>query len=48
MMAGIFGAYADKQWIYFPGAPFLVGAALMVVSISIYAITVRRYYSATD
>jgi len=48
MMAAIYGAFADKQGLYFPGAPFLVGAALMVVSISIYAVTVRRYYSATD
>jgi len=48
MMAAVFAAYADKQGYYFPGAPFLVGVALMAVSISIYAITVRRYYSATD
>lgn len=45
MMTAIFGAYADKQGYYFPGAPFVVGTALMAVSIGIYAITVRRYYS---
>ncbi len=45
MMAAIFGAYADKQGYYFPGAPFIVGAVLMAISVIIYAITVRRYYS---
>lgn len=45
MMTAIFAAYADKQGYYFPGAPFLVGTALMGVSVIIYAITVRRHYS---
>lgn len=45
MMTAIFGAYADKQGYYFPGAPFLVGTALMGISVIIYAITVRRHYS---
>ena len=48
IMTGVFGAYADKEGLYFPGAPFILGAALMVVSILIYAVTTRRHYSAAD
>lgn len=44
VMTSIFGAYADAEGLYFPGAPFLVGAVLMIFAISIYALTVRRYY----
>jgi DHA1 family tetracycline resistance protein-like MFS transporter len=44
MMTAVFGAYADRQGFYFPGAPFILGACLMVISVGIYAITVRRYY----
>lgn len=47
VMTIIFGAYADAQGIYFPGAPFLVGAALMSLSIVIYIVTVRRFYGAS-
>ncbi|WP_422344165.1 MFS transporter [Parasphingorhabdus sp.] len=47
VMTMIFGAYADAQGIYFPGAPFLVGAALMSLSIIIYIVTVRRFYGAS-
>jgi DHA1 family tetracycline resistance protein-like MFS transporter len=47
VMTMIFGAYADAQGIYFPGAPFLVGAALMSLSIVIYIVTVRRFYGAS-
>lgn len=44
MMTAVFGAYVDRQGFYFPGAPFILGACLMVISVGIYAITVRRYY----
>jgi DHA1 family tetracycline resistance protein-like MFS transporter len=45
MMTAIFSAFADKTGFYFPGAPFIVGTGLMLVSFAIYLITVRRYYS---
>ncbi|QTD55691.1 hypothetical protein [Parasphingorhabdus cellanae] len=45
MMTLVFDAYTDEQRYYFPGAPFIVGAALMGVAVTIYAVTVRRYYS---
>ncbi|WP_108810473.1 MFS transporter [Sphingorhabdus sp. Alg231-15] len=48
VMTMIFGAYADAEGIYFPGAPFLVGTALMALSVFIYIVTVRRYYSAPN
>ncbi len=48
VMTMIFGAYADSEGFYFPGAPFLVGTALMALSVFIYVITVRRYYSAPN
>ncbi len=48
VMTMIFGAYADSEGLYFPGAPFLVGTALMALSVFIYIITVRRYYSAPN
>lgn len=44
MMTAIFGAYADKQGLYFPGAPFVVGAVMMIGAVMIYAITIRRHY----
>lgn len=45
MMTSVFGAYADKQGLYFPGAPFILGAGLMLVSIAVYIATIRRHYS---
>jgi len=48
MMTGVFGAYADGVGLYFPGAPFVLGAILMLAAIFIYAFTVRRHYSVTD
>ena len=44
MMTAVFGAYADKQGLYFPGAPFLLGTLLMVVAVAIYAVTAKRHY----
>ncbi|MEP2990722.1 MAG: TCR/Tet family MFS transporter [Parasphingorhabdus sp.] len=46
VMTMVFSAYADKEGLYFPGAPFILGAGLMLVSILVYAITVKRHYSA--
>ena len=48
LMTGAFGAYADGVGLYFPGAPFVLGAILMLAAIFIYAFTVRRHYSVTD
>ena len=44
VMTGVFGAYADGTGLYFPGAPFLLGAGLMLLAILIYVETVRRHY----
>ncbi|WP_074204773.1 TCR/Tet family MFS transporter [Parasphingorhabdus marina] len=46
MMTAIFAAWADDTGYYFPGAPFLVGTVLMGLSLLIYAVTARRFYSA--
>jgi MFS transporter, DHA1 family, tetracycline resistance protein len=43
LMTGIFGAFADRQGIYFPGAPFLLAALLFVLAIVQFARTTRRY-----
>jgi MFS transporter, DHA1 family, tetracycline resistance protein len=48
MMTSVFGAFADKQGFYFPGAPFVLGAGLFLVAILIYAVTVQRHYRTTD
>lgn len=48
MMTAVFGAFADNQGFYFPGAPFVLGASLFLVSILIYAVTVQRHYRTTD
>jgi len=44
LMTMVFGAFADEEGIYFPGAPFLLGAGLMLVSIAVYLITIKRHY----
>ena len=43
LMTAIFGAFADRQGVYFPGAPFLLAAALFVLAISQFARTTKRY-----
>jgi MFS transporter, DHA1 family, tetracycline resistance protein len=43
VMTGVFGAYADRQGVFFPGAPFVVAAGLMVVAVLILASTLRRH-----
>ena len=42
VMTGIFGAYADGQGVFFPGAPFVVAAGLMVVAVILLVSTLRR------
>ena len=44
MMTTIFGIYADGEGFYFPGAPFLLGTALMMIGVAVYTFTARRYY----
>lgn len=46
VMTGVFGAYADDVGVYFPGAPFVLSAALMVVAIVVLATTLRRHVAA--
>jgi MFS transporter, DHA1 family, tetracycline resistance protein len=41
MMASIFGHFSDAKGLYFPGAPFLLAAVLMVVAIMLFARTIR-------
>ncbi len=43
VMTSVFGAFADKQGSYFPGAPFILSAALLTVSALILARTLRRH-----
>jgi MFS transporter, DHA1 family, tetracycline resistance protein len=43
LMTGVFGAYADAKGLFFPGAPFVLAAALMIVAISVLAVTLRRH-----
>lgn len=43
LMTGVFGAYADREGLFFPGAPFVLSAALMVVAVIVLAVTLRRY-----
>ena len=43
VMTGVFGAYADDVGVYFPGAPFILSGALMVVAVIVLASTLRRH-----
>lgn len=43
LMTGVFGAYADKQGLFFPGAPFVLAACLMIVAISVLSLTLHRH-----
>ena len=43
VMTGVFGAYADDKGLYFPGAPFVLSAAIMMVAVVVLAITLRRH-----
>jgi len=42
-MTGVFGAYADSTGLYFPGAPYMLAAALMAVAVTILWRTMRLY-----
>jgi MFS transporter, DHA1 family, tetracycline resistance protein len=43
LMTGVFGAYADKTGVYFPGAPFILASGLLTVAIVIVWRTLRRW-----
>ena len=43
LMTGIFGAFTDKQGIYFPGAPYLLSAVLISIAFIAFRVTVTRY-----
>ncbi len=42
-MTGVFGAYSDNVGQFFPGAPYMLAAALMVVAVWTLWLTLRRY-----
>lgn len=42
IMTATFGAYADTEGLYFPGAPYLVAAACTLVAIAIAIWNIRR------
>ncbi|MBO9714971.1 MFS transporter [Sphingomonas sp.] len=39
LMTGVFGAYADSRGLYFPGAPFLLSAGIMMVALAVLGVT---------
>ncbi|MEY4270392.1 MAG: hypothetical protein RLZZ58_1608, partial [Pseudomonadota bacterium] len=43
MMSGVFGAYSDKNGLFFPGAPYLLATLLIGFAILILNRTLRRY-----
>jgi MFS transporter, DHA1 family, tetracycline resistance protein len=43
LMTGLFGAFADRSGVYFPGAPFLLAALLFMLAIVQFTRTARRY-----
>ena len=43
LMTGIFAAFADPTGRYFPGAPFVLAAALMALAVSVLAFALPRY-----
>jgi MFS transporter, DHA1 family, tetracycline resistance protein len=42
-MTGVFGAYADSTGLYFPGAPYMLAAALMTIAVAMLWQTLRRH-----
>jgi DHA1 family tetracycline resistance protein-like MFS transporter len=42
-MTGVFGAFADRQGVYFPGAPFILAAIAAAMAAMILALTCRRH-----
>jgi MFS transporter, DHA1 family, tetracycline resistance protein len=43
VMTSVFGAFADKTGVYFPGAPFILSAALLAISVLILSRTLTRH-----
>jgi MFS transporter, DHA1 family, tetracycline resistance protein len=43
MMTSVFGAYADKSGIYFPGAPFILAIGLLLIAIALLWRTLKRF-----
>ncbi len=43
VMTGMFGAWADPVGLFFPGAPFLLAAALMLVAVAVLTRTLRHH-----
>jgi MFS transporter, DHA1 family, tetracycline resistance protein len=43
MMTSVFGAFADRHGVYFPGAPFILSAGLLSIAVLILMRTFRRY-----
>jgi MFS transporter, DHA1 family, tetracycline resistance protein len=42
-MTGVFGAYSDNIGLLFPGAPYMLATALMVVAVFTLWLTLKRY-----
>ncbi len=42
-MTAVFGTFADRVGLYFPGAPYMLAVALMVVAVLTLWITLKRY-----
>lgn len=48
LMTGLFAYFTAKSApVYFPGAPFMMGAVLTVISLIIVSVALKRYYSTT-
>jgi MFS transporter, DHA1 family, tetracycline resistance protein len=45
VMTSVFGAFADKSGLYFPGAPFILSAGLLTIAVGVLAVTLKRYGS---
>lgn len=43
VMTGVFAAYADDSGLLFPGAPFILAAALMAGAVTVLTITLARH-----
>lgn len=43
VMTALFGTFADRQGLYFPGAPYLLAATLGMLALILYAWTARRF-----
>jgi MFS transporter, DHA1 family, tetracycline resistance protein len=43
LMTNIFGAFSDGEGLYFPGAPYLLSAVLIIIAVIAFRITITRY-----